>query len=183
MPRKPRIWYPGAIYHIVCRGNRRQEIFRDDQDRMAYLGRLLEAKEKHDCKILSYCLMKNHVHLQVQTSDIEIWKMMKQVNMNYAVFFNSKHNCVGHLFQGRYRSKLIETNAYNLAVSRYIHLNPVAAEIAENPQDYEWSSYQVYLGRRSDRIVTVDEILKYFPNNCSIEYQKYVEGALNSGEV
>ncbi len=175
MARKPRVWYPGATYHVMCRGNRRQEIFRHDKDRQAYLKNLLWAKRNHRCSILSYCLMPNHVHLQVETSDVPIWKMMKQLNMMYAIFFNKKYDFVGYLFQDRYRAELIETEASNLGVSRYIHLNPVAAKMVERPLDYQWSSYKVYLGKSKCSIVSTETILNYFPIRSRDQYKNYVE--------
>ena len=104
MPRKNRIWYPGALYHIMCRGNHRNDIFRDDEDRQVYITKLREAKEYYDFNLFSYCLMTNHVHLQIETKDIELGILMKRINMTYAIYFNQKYNFVGHLFQGRYRS-------------------------------------------------------------------------------
>lgn len=175
LARKPRVWYPGAIYHIMCRGNHRHEIFRDDEDRHVYLENLLWAKRSYGCHILSYCLMTNHVHVQVETSDYPIWKMMKQLNMMYAIFFNKKYNFVGHLFQGRYRDEVIDTDAYNIEISRYIHLNPVVARMVDAPLDYPWSSYQNYMGERKDNIVHTEKILRYFPGNSKLRYQKYVE--------
>ena len=175
MPRGPRIWYPGATYHITCRGNHRQDIFRDDEDRRVYIERLIQAKDDHGCTILSYCLMTNHVHLQVQTSDVELWKMMKQLNMRYVLFFNAKYDLVGRLFQGRYRAELIDSHAYNVATSRYIHRNPVEAKMVKTPLEYPWSSYRDYLGKRFDILVSPETILAYFPGQSRELYQEYVE--------
>ncbi len=179
MPRKPRIWYPGAMYHITCRGNHRREIFLDDQDRIVYLRQLLQAKEDHECSILAYCLMGNHVHLQVETSEVEIWKMMKQLNMRYVIYFNAKYDLVCRLFQDRYRAELIEDSAYSIRASRYIHLNPVVAQMVKHPLDYPWSSYREYAGVRRDNVVSPGKILIHFAGNVR-EYQQYVEGALES---
>lgn len=175
MARKPRVWYPGAIYHIMCRGNNRQEIFRDDMDRSIYIERLVHAKEKYRCTVLSYCLMTNHVHLQLETSDVEIWKMMKQLNMRYVMYFNRKYNSVGHLFQGRYRAELIKTYGHIIRISRYIHLNPVVAGMVDAPSEYPWSSYRDYIGEGANRVVTPNRILDYFPNQSRELYRKYVE--------
>lgn len=175
MARKPRVWYPGATYHIMCRGNRRHEIFRDDEDRQVYLQNLLWAKRNHNCLVLSFCLMTNHVHLQIETSDVPIWEMMKQLNMMFAIFINKKYDFVGYLFQGRYRDELIETDAQNLKISRYIHLNPVEANMVETPLDYPWSSYQNFLGKRTDKLVSPEKILSYFADHDSALYQRYVE--------
>lgn len=181
MPRKPRVWYPGAAYHIMCRGNHRHEIFRDDEDRQVYLRYLLEAKRRYSCYILTYCLMTNHVHLQVETTDVEIWEMMKRLNMRYAIYFNRKYKFVGHLFQGRYRAEIIERDAYNLDISKYIHLNPVHAKIVKWPGEYAWSSYQNYLGKKEDELVSPEKILGYFRGSDPLAYQKYVEQQIRKG--
>jgi len=175
MARKKRIWYPGAIYHIMCRGNHRHEIFRDGEDYQVYLTTLMEAKKMYKYNLYSYCLMTNHVHLQIETSDIDIGTVMKFINMNYAIYFNKKYKFVGHLFQGRYRSELIEKDAYNLEISRYIHLNPVKAKMVEHPLEYEWSSYHNFFGKQQKELVTTEKILNYFNGNDPILYKQYVE--------
>ncbi|NLL47801.1 MAG: transposase [Firmicutes bacterium] len=178
MPRKPRIWYPGAIYHVTCRGNHRQNIFRDSMDRYVYLSQLKQAMNDHDCKLLSYCLMTNHVHLQVETSNVELWHMMKQLNMKYVIYFNRKYDLVGRLFQGRYRAELIEDLRSCVPVSRYIHLNPVVAAICKSPEEYPWSSYRIFLGKESSPIVAPGKILDLFPVPKREQYRIYVERVL-----
>ena len=98
MARKKRVWYPGAIYHITNRGNRRSDIFRDDEDYQVYLENLRQVKIRHPFEIYSYCLMTNHIHLQIETSDVEIWHIMKDINQYYTKYFNSKYNLIVHLF-------------------------------------------------------------------------------------
>ncbi len=175
MPRKPRVWYPGAVYHIICRGNRQQEIFRDEKDRHVYLAILKECREKLPFFLYAYCLMSNHLHLQLETIEEEIGKIMKMLNMQYTIYFNRKYKLSGHLFQGRYHSELILTDAHNMQTSRYIHLNPVRAGLVEDPLNYPWSSYPVYAGKRDSAMVTRDKILGYFQND-SQEYCNYVKG-------
>ena len=192
MPRKKREWYPGAQYHIMCRGNHRAEIYRDDEDRQVYLTLLEEKRKKYNINLISYCLMSNHVHLQIETVDNSPGLFMKMLNMKYAIFFNKKYNFVGHLFQGRYRSELIETDAQLLQTSKYIHLNPVRANMVEKPEQYAWSSYREYLsiiplsssdgasplisakGNTKPNLAT-DIILKYFKDKSSVLYREYVE--------
>ncbi len=174
MPRKKRIWYPGASYHIMSRGNRKQNIFHDDEDRYIYLTKLLQAKERFDFSVYSYCLMTNHVHIQLQTNETEISTIMHYINMAYTVYFNRKYELVGHLFQGRYRSELIENAMYNLEVSRYIHLNPVKAEMVTLPIEYPWSSYRNYLEGEDGELISTNTILQFFQHNPSL-YQMYVE--------
>lgn len=183
MPRKNRVWYPGAVYHIMCRGNHRHEIFRDEEDRMFYLITLKKVKDDTPYILHSYCLMSNHVHLQIETGDINISQVMKQINMLYAIYFNKKYNFVGHLFQDRYRAELIETTPYHLEISRYIHLNPVRAGIVERPDLYQWSSYPAYIGEPQDGLTTTAKILGCFSPPRRQHYRNYVEEALRYVKV
>ena len=104
MPRKPRVWYPGAVYHITSRGNRRSDIFLDDQDRLRYLRFLEQTKQLYFFELHSYCLMTNHVHLLLETKKHSISPIMQKLNSRYAMSFNKRYNREGHLFQGRYHS-------------------------------------------------------------------------------
>jgi REP element-mobilizing transposase RayT len=170
---KKRIWYPGAKYHIICRGNKKKNIFLDKIDHKIYLDILKEVKSRYNFNILSYCMMSNHIHLQLQTKDIQIWRIMRGINWRYARYFNERNSTVGHVFQGRYRSKIIENNYYDLVVSRYIHLNPVKEKLVIKPEDYKWSSYSIYMGLRKSNLVNEKEILNYFGGN-KILYNDYV---------
>ena len=178
MAKEKRIWYPGAVYHITNRGNRRADIFKDGEDYQVYLTILQQTMDKYPYILYSYCLMTNHIHLQLETKDVEIWHIMRHINLLYTKYFNNKHNFVGHLFQGRYKSEIIENDSYNLETSRYIHLNPVKANMAKNPIDYPWSSYDIYMGQRESEIVNEDKILSYFKDNSRELYKNYVESKL-----
>ncbi|MFW6282005.1 MAG: transposase [bacterium] len=162
MGHKKRVWYPKAKYHITCRGNKKQNIFLDAVDHLIYLDIVKEVKARYDFLISTYCLMPNHVHLQIRTKDIEIWRIMRGINWRYARYFNERYSTVGHVFQGRYVSKIIENNYYNLIVNRYIHLNPVKDKLVLKPSEYRWSSYKVYLGEEKSELVNENEILDYF---------------------
>jgi putative transposase len=159
----------------MCRGNHRNDIFRDDEDRQFYLATLRQAQKLYPYLLHSYCLMTNHVHLQVETLDITIAQVMKRINMLYSIYFNKKYSFVGHLFQGRYRAELIETDAYVLEISRYIHLNPVRAQIVRYPWDYPWSSCLIYLDNEPHPLVTTDKILSYFSHPKVNRYREYID--------
>ena len=178
MPRKKRIWYPGAIYHIINRGNRKSELFRDSADNKYFIELILEAKKKYQFKLLCYCLMVNHYHLEIKTGEIEIWKIMRQINLHYAKYFNHKYGLSGHLFQGRYGSNLIENNYKKLLVSRYIHLNPVRANLVSEAEKYRWSSYGDYLNKKESKIVETDILLSFFGENSREKYKDYVESLI-----
>lgn len=141
-PKRP--WVAGAIYHITNRGNRQEIIFRENIDYIVYLGILKETLKFYqddNYKLISYCLMSNHVHLLLKTGTKEPSFFMRRINSMYARYFNSKYQCIGHLFQGRYFSNLINNVIELLEVSRYIHLNPVRAKMVGSPENYMWSSY------------------------------------------
>src|SRR5665648_1196779 len=104
MARKARIWWPGATYHVMCRGNHQHEIFRDDEDREVYLSVLRQVQSTHPYILHTYCLMTNHVHLQLETKEVKLGAIMKMINMKYAIYFNKKYHFVGQLLQGRYLS-------------------------------------------------------------------------------
>ena len=176
MARKKREWYPGAIYHITTRGNHKNDIFRDGEDYVIYMRFLQESIESFKSKLICYCLMTNHVHLIIETGNITISELMKKLNFLYTKNFNVKYNLVGHLFQGRYFSELIQTDSYLLEASKYLHLNPVKAKMVDLPESYKWSSYKMYIGTMEEDLITSSKILSYFQGENRQRYKVYVEG-------
>lgn len=160
MPRPLRIWFPGALYHLVVRGDNREPIFFAEQDYHKYLQLLQVAKRRYGAHLFAYALMTNHVHLMVQTDQTyPVSKLMQSLNTAYTMYINKAYKRVGHVFQGRYHSVLVEKDAYALELTRYIHLNPVRAGLVRAPEQYPWSSYHAYLGRGGNRLVEPEEIL------------------------
>jgi REP element-mobilizing transposase RayT len=180
MARKLRVWWPGAGYHIMSRGNHRLAIFRDDEDRQVYLSMLSQVKDKHSFILHAYCLMSNHVHFQLETITTEPGKIMKLLNMKYAIFFNKKYRFVGQLMQGRFLAEVIEDDRYFLALNRYIHLNPVKAGIVLNPRDYKWSSYNAYLGGDSPTPVDTAKTLGYFSDPIISKFELFTVRGLTA---
>ncbi|MBU3143451.1 transposase [Clostridium sp. CF012] len=181
MPRKKHNWYIGAILHVTARGNRRSNIFKDETDYKLYLNYIKEAMEYYKNKhyIIAYVLMTNHIHLVVETTDCDISDFIKRVHSRYAGNFNKKYNYIGHLFQGRYKSELIEDDCYMLEVSRYVHLNPVRAKMVKKPEDYRWSSYTTYTGEKDEKLITSKRVLSYFKKGEEKElYKEFVESAI-----
>lgn len=170
MPRKKRIWYPGAMYHIMTRGNRRSDIFRDYEDFRTYTDILFSTKDRLPFYLYAYCLMDNHIHLQIETIDVPIWEIMMYLNSLYSRYFNDRYNLIGHLFQGRYYAELITTDSHMLQTNRYIHLNPVKAHMIEHAINYMWSSYRDYLGFQSTGLVNTDKLLSLFLNTASFQH-------------
>ena len=138
MARPLRITYPGAFYHITSRGNERKNIFKSQRDREQFLIYLESATERYGAKIHVYCLMSNHYHLLLETPLANLSQIMRHINGAYTTYFNIKRERAGHLFQGRYKAILVEMDEYAQELSRYIHLNPVRAGIAEMPEQYPW---------------------------------------------
>lgn len=149
MVTKCRVWLLGGIYHITIRGNRKESIFLEEYDYYVYLSILknnLQFYKEDNYKIISYCLMRNHVHLLIKTDKKDPSYFMRRLNSMYARYFNNKYEYVGHLFQERYYSNAVTSVIELLEVSRYIHLNPVRAKIVKRAEEYKFSSYNKIIG-------------------------------------
>ena len=174
MARALRIEFPGAVYHVTSRGNARQVIVRDDLDREKWMDWLRRTVETYNWRLHAWVLMSNHDHLFVETPEPNLAAGMQYFNGSYTSYFNRRHRCCGHLFQGRYKGHLIEEQGYFLEVSRYIHLNPVRAKMVARPEQYAWSSYGSY--RRENRTlpwVTSDRVLGEFGSPASTRRRRY----------
>ena len=151
MARKRRVWYPGAIYHVMSRGNRKKNIFEDVEDYVRFLDIVQDAQEMYGFTVHAICLMTNHFHIEIETADVALSRIMQRIKSLYAEDFNYRHHYSGHLFEGRYNACLILNDRYFLEVSRYIHLNPVKAGMVREPAAYEYSSYGAYAPCDEDR--------------------------------
>jgi len=144
MARAWRIEYEGALYHLLSRGNERRDIFLDNTDRARFLDTVGEMSERFEVEVFAYVLMDNHYHLLVRTRQANLKKAMQWFGATYTTRFNHKHDRNGHLFQGRYKSMLVQNDAYLLQLSFYIHRNPLRSGIVNRLADYRWSSYRAY---------------------------------------
>ncbi len=142
MARPLRIEYPGAVYHVTTRGNAQQKIYRNDADRRLFLDVFASTVARYNWVCHAYCLMGNHYHLLLETPDPNLSLGMRQLNGVYTQGFNRRHSRTGHVFQGRFKSILVEKESHLLELCRYIVLNPVAAHMVSHPADYTWSSYR-----------------------------------------
>jgi REP element-mobilizing transposase RayT len=160
MARRLRVQYPGAIYHLMARGNGRQAIVRDDTDRdrlVEYLGR---AAVRCSWRVFAFVMMSNHLHVVLKTPEPNLSRGMQGFVSAYANVWARRHRFSGHVFQGRYRTELVEDETYLWTVTRYIHLNPVRARLVEHPAEWRWSSYAGYARARSRlEWVAYDELL------------------------
>ena len=155
MPRVGRKLSESKTYHVMIRGNERRKIFLDDEDRSRFIDILYGKSKNNRYTVYAYCLMDNHVHLLIMEGNEEISLIMKRINVSYAYYFNKKYGRIGHLFQDRFKSEVIEDESYLLAVVRYIHNNPVMARMVRYARDYKWSSFSSYLNKVSNTIGSV----------------------------
>ena len=147
MSRPLRIEFPGAVYHVTSRGDRREAIFEDDVDRSTLLEVLAQALDRFEASALAWCLMGNHYHFVIHTQQANLSLLMRHINGVYTQRFNKRHNKVGHLFQGRFKAVLVDKDSYMLEVCRYVDLNPVRAGVVDEPGDWPWSSYLAHSGQ------------------------------------
>lgn len=181
----PRLCFDGALYHVTARGDNREPIFVDDLDRRRYLELLSRYKrQRFHFTLHAYALMTNHVHLLLEpAAGTVVSRIMQCLAITYTRYFNRRHQRVGHVFQGRFRSRLIEQEVYLLVASRYVHLNPVRAGLVQHPEEYPWSSYRSYLGGHDPwglvEVETVFSLLQ-LPQNAGLHerrsaYRTFVE--------
>ena len=145
MARPLRVEYPGAYYHIINRGNAGENIFNSIRDREKFLEYLEKAVERFSIIVHTYCLMTTHYHLLIETPQPNLSTAIQWLNVSYAAYYNKKRRRSGHLFQGRFKSVLVDADEYLKHLSRYIHLNPVRANIVTNPAEFPWSSYPAFI--------------------------------------
>ncbi|MGH8273908.1 MAG: REP-associated tyrosine transposase [Gammaproteobacteria bacterium] len=149
MARPLRLEFAGALYHVTSRGDRRENIYEDDNDRAGFLSVLGEICSQYNWVCHAYCLMSNHYHLLVETPEGNLSRGMRQLNGVYTQHFNRHHGRVGHVFHGRYKAILVDKNEYLLELARYIVLNPVRAGMVRAAREWRWSSYRATAGQTS----------------------------------
>jgi putative transposase len=162
MPRAPRVHVSGGMYHAILRGNHRNAIFCTPEDRNEFEDILGQALERFSSRVLAYCWMTNHIHAIVQVADRPLGKLVQLLASRYARRYQRRVPTTGHLFERRYRARLITDTAYLLQAIRYIHLNPVEAGMVRDPVEYPWSSHRCYLGAPAPAWLSVDPALRRF---------------------
>jgi REP element-mobilizing transposase RayT len=174
MARPWRIEYPGAVYHVINRGNKLSDIFDDKADRANFLEIVSEAADRFDLEVFAFCLMSNHYHLFFRTPLANLCQAMHWIDTVYTIRYNRRHSQSGHLFQGRYKSVLVVEDSHWLHLSMYIHLNPVRAGLVDDPGMYEWSSFRDYTRTRLRYPwLCVEEILSRFGNTDAAQRRCY----------
>lgn len=147
MARRHRVHYPGAVYHVITRGNNKDYILKKPQEKKAYIDIIERYKKKFDFKLYAYCIMDNHAHLLIEINQEPLYKIMQGIQLVYTQRYNQWYSRTGHVFEQRYVSRLCLKDEYLLQLIRYIHQNPLRAKITEGLL-YEWSSHREYLGKR-----------------------------------
>lgn len=176
MARPLRIQYPGAVYHLMSRGDGGKKIFKDSHDYEMFLGVFEDVLERHNWISYAYCLMPNHYHLLVQTIDPNLSEGMRQLNGIYTQKYNFRHDRYGHVFQGRYKSILVDLDDYKYQIIRYIALNPVRAKLTISPYKYKWSSHLEMLNKQKPSgCLHTQKALKLFDKNNTRAREIYKE--------
>ncbi len=179
MPRKHRIQFPGAFFHVMSRGTAKADIFLDDSDRNCFLDILSEVVERCSWVCHSYCLMNNHYHILIETPMGNLSQGMHLLNTFYCKRFNEKYGRVGHLLQGRFTSFLIEDDGYFMSVCRYTSLNPVLSGLCAHPENWQWSSYGPTAGLCSaPDFLETSYILRFFDNDTNRAREAYIRFVL-----
>lgn len=181
MARLPRVEVPGALYHVIARGNQRRRVFRGPRDYEAYLRRLAAYQRRHEFVLCAYVLMPNHVHLLLEPGRVPVSKIMQGLQQSYVAYFNRTYRTVGHVFQGRYKALLCDRDRYLLALVRYLHLNPTRAGLVENPKAWRWSSHHQYLGKAEEPRVVTGAVLGQFHRDPSLARKQYAEFVRDAG--
>ena len=177
MARKPRIHFPGALYLVILRGNAQQDIFFEDADRCRFFLLIQKGLERFDHRMVAFCLMTNHVHLAIQVGNVPLSRIMQNLTFRYTRWINWRKKRVGHLFQGRYKAVMVDTDTYITELTAYLHLNPVRAGIVDKPDEYQWSSHQAYIGAVQISWLNTDHLLAQFSddrNNARVLFEEYV---------
>ncbi|HEV8343350.1 MAG TPA: transposase, partial [Candidatus Binatia bacterium] len=177
--RRPRIHFPGGVYHVISRGNQRQVIFNGGNDYHQFQVFLEEAQKRYSFTLYAYVLMPNHFHLLIEVGSYPLSKVMQTLLYRYTRYYNKRHNKVGHLFQGRYRAILCDKESYLMELIRYLHLNPVRAGLVKDAKEYVWSSHGNYLKGRDTGGVSAEEALSYWSKRRSDAVRRYKEFVLD----
>jgi putative transposase len=175
MPRKPRIHLPGGFYHIILRGNARQDIYFDSADRIAWQALLEKGLDRYEHRVHAYCWMTNHVHMALQAGAEPLARFMTYLASNYARRINCRKRRSGHLFERRYRAILVQEDSYLKELVRYIHMNPIRARMVERLSDYRWSSHHAYAGHPAPDWLTCQAVMTAFGPTLGRARHTYLE--------
>lgn len=176
MARPLRLELAGGLYHVTSRGDRRENIYENDEDREKWLDNLGNTCRRFNWRCHAYCLMDNHYHIVIETAEANLSKGMRQLNGVYTQYYNRQHGRVGHVFQGRYKGILVERDEYLLELARYVVLNPIRASMVKNIKDWKWSSYNAMIGEEvAQSWLEAGWVLGQFSKQRKRAIEKYVD--------
>lgn len=178
MPRMARKKTYDAIFHVMCRSISEVDLFKDDDDKVVYLNLIKKYQKLYEFRVYGYCLMDTHAHIIIDANGSDISRVMHSINFSYAQYFNRRHKRHGHLFQDRFKSKMIDDERYLFALSAYVHNNPTdIEEYKDCPEQYKFSSLSIYIGLRSDPYELIDDgfIMSFFGKNPKTARKKYLK--------
>ncbi len=178
MPRHPRLFIPGATYHVYCRVARGEFVFDDTNEAIEFVEVLREVRDLDGWTILAWCLMGNHYHLVVKTRNVDLWRSMARLQGGFSRAYNRRHRYLGRLWQSRYRARVIDTNEYFRQVVAYVHLNPVSAGIADDPGDYVFCGHREIIGACRPFVIHLPSVIKGFgggePDESVTDYLRWM---------
>ncbi len=184
MPRRRRLIPVDAAVHIMCRGNNKQNVLFRDRDKEHYHSLLDKFRDENRITIFHYCLMSNHVHLIVWLNHkSHLSRFMKQVNLSFFVYYKRRYDYCGHLWQGRFKSNIVDTDSYLLQCGKYIELNAVRANIVNFAEEYSYSSYNYYAKGNYDSILTPNPIFMEFSISEASRRQQYIDFVVDSNFI
>lgn len=182
MARKPRLHVPGGLYHVILRGNARQDIFFSAEDRARFYELIEEGVSRFGYRVHAFCLMTNHLHLALQAGEQSLSAGMQNLAFRYTRYINARRKRPGHLFEGRFKAFLVDRDRYGLALVRYIHLNPVRARMVRLPAAYAYSSHRAYLGDKALPWLTTEWVLGQFGSRINAARSRYTR-FINEGKA
>ena len=174
MPRKLRMFVEGGVYHVYCRVSRGDGVFLDEVEAESFLEIVREVKQRDAFIVYAWCLMSNHYHMAVRTAEVPLWRSMASIQGRTSKGFNSRHRVFGPLWQGRYKAKPVEDQRHFDQLIVYIHMNPVAAGVVEDPADHRWSGHREMIGIEDFGIADVGEALASFGSTRGRARRTYV---------
>jgi len=178
MPRHPRLFIPGATYHVYCRVARGEFVFDDTNEAIEFVEVLREVRDLDGWTILAWCLMGNHYHLVVKTRNVDLWRSMARLQGGFSRAYNRRHRYLGRLWQSRYRARVVDTNEYFRQVVAYVHLNPVSAGIADDPGDYVFCGHREIIGTCKPFVIHLPSVINGFgggePDEAVTDYLRWM---------
>ena len=175
MGRRPRIEFKGALYHVIQRGNNKEYIFKNNTYKIYFLSKMKEFKGLMDFDVYGYVIMDNHYHLVIRSNEVSISNIMQRINNDFSKYFNISNKRSGHVFQDRYTGILVKDDKYLLSLLRYVHQNPVKANMCKCVSNYYWSSDSSYRKNLHGQLVDIDFILNIFSLNRKAAIDEYIK--------